>query len=375
MRRQEQVEATTKRRVRACVVLACALLVACATDRSDVATPSTAAPTTSAINDTGATTDTTSDDARPQTEPNTAVATSATSAAPSTAPTTTALAATTTLMPKDGRIHTETTVYCTRDQSNDSIALRQAVGERLPMPGFEDRPTLLQAATDPAAPVVLLFHGSNGCIANLQSRTDLDAIANRNGVSLVWLSGKPQPRRNWNTRGNCCSPAARQRIDEAAYLDAVMAALRRRGLEPKRVITAGVSLGAGMALSAACQRSEYIDGAVSVAGSMPMACRPPNPMSLVAFGGTADAPLGADMPTKIVNYWRAAITRCAPNPAYDWTRQREITTWTNCTGGTVVRLASLIGIPHVWPHFSFYDIDEDIIALALDTLGRAAGSP
>lgn len=292
-------------------------------------------------------------------------------------PTVTPASTTTTiaLMPKDGRIHTETTVYCTRDQSNDSIALLQAVGERLLVPGFEDRPALVQAAPDPAAPLVLLFHGSNGCISNLQSRTDLDAVANRYGVSLVWLSGKPQPRRNWNTRGNCCTPAARQRTDEAAYLDAVMASLHRRGLQPRRVITAGVSLGAGMALSAACQRPEYIDGAVSVAGSMPMACHPPRAMSLVAFGGTADAPLGADMPNKIVNYWKNQVTHCTPNPEYDYTERREITTWTNCTDGTVVRLVSLIGVPHVWPHFSFYDIDEDIIALALDTLGRPAAGP
>ncbi|MEI8241470.1 MAG: hypothetical protein WCI22_18820, partial [Actinomycetota bacterium] len=46
----------------------------------------------------------------------------------------------------------------------------KAVGDPVALADYPNRPTLLQAAADPTAPLLVIFHGQHGCIENVQSR-------------------------------------------------------------------------------------------------------------------------------------------------------------------------------------------------------------
>jgi len=244
-----------------------------------------------------------------------------------------------------------------------------AVGTPLVVAGFDDRPTLLQPAADPTAPLVVVFHGQNGCIENVQSRSDLDVIAAPSGVAVLWLSGRAIPTRSWNTNGSCCDPASTNGVQDMPYVEAAIDAARSAGLVPRRTLSAGVSNGGGMAISVACRRPDLFDAAVSVAGWAPIACDR-LPLSLLVFGGSADESLGSARATQVATMWTTDVVSCPDPPTEETEGIRDTTTWSGCSDGTSVRLVRLDGVPHVWPKFADYDMDDDIVLFALG-LGSA----
>jgi poly(3-hydroxybutyrate) depolymerase len=237
------------------------------------------------------------------------------------------------------------------------------VGEPVDLPDFADRPTLLQRVADPTAPLVVVFHGSRGSIENVQKRSELHLLGPAAGVAVLWLSGKPLPKRSWNTNNRCCDPASTNHVDDMAYLDAALAAVRALGLSPVRIISAGVSNGAGMAVSVGCKRSHVFSAAVSVAGWMPVSCRNTT-LSLVAIGGTKDDIVGRRKPRQMVTTWRRSVVHCPSDPDEETNGPAHITTWRGCTGNTFVRLVVLDDIEHLWPRFDYYDATLDIIKVA-----------
>ena len=292
------------------------------------------------------------------------------SAAPTTvAPTTalpTTLAPTTTTLPEPwevaghhhGPIPAEEQIRCSADSGG------LAVGDALAVEGHDDRPTLLQPAADPTAPLVVVFHGQNGCIENVQSRSDLDVIAAPAGVAVLWLSGRPLPTRSWNTNGSCCEPASDNGVQDMPYVEAAIEAAVATGLQPRRTLSAGVSNGGGMAISVACRRPDLFDAAVSVAGWAPVPCDR-LPLSLLVFGGSADESLGSVRATQVATMWTTDVVSCPEPPAEEEQGIRDTVTWVGCSDGTTVRLVRLQGVPHVWPKFAEYDMDDDIVLFAL----------
>jgi polyhydroxybutyrate depolymerase len=257
-----------------------------------------------------------------------------------------------------GPIPAEEQIRCAADTGG------LAVGELLPVAGHDDRPTFLQPATDPTAPLVVVFHGQNGCIENVQSRSDLDVIAAPAGVAVLWLSGQPLPTRSWNTNGSCCEPASTNGVQDMPYVEAAIQSALSTGLSPRRTLSAGVSNGGGMAISVACRRPDLFDAAVSVAGWAPIACDG-LPLSLLVFGGSADESLGSARASQVASMWVSDVVSCPGAPVEESEGIRSTSTWTGCSEGTTVRLARLQGVPHVWPKFADYDMDDDIVLFAL----------
>ena len=287
-------------------------------------------------------------------------------AAPSTAAPSTAAASTTTTLvdPRTlaghhlGPIPDDEIVLCP-----DAAAVPMA-GDPVTVAGFDDRPTVLQRAADPASPLVVVFHGQHGCIQNVQSRSDLDVIGTAAGVHVLWLSGQALPTRSWNVNGRCCEPASDRDVDELPYVEAAMAAVRAMGLTSTTVLAAGVSNGGGMAVTAACRLPQLFTGVVVIAGWVPVTCRPA-PQSLLVFGGSLDENLGSRRAAQVATLWRTDVAECPSEPIVHSEGPRVVTTWLGCAGGALVRLVQLEGVPHVWPKFDFYDIDDEIILLAL----------
>lgn len=197
----------------------------------------------------------------------------------------------------------------------------------------------------------------------MQKRSGLQVLGPAAGVAVLWLSGKPLPKRSWNTNNRCCDPASTNHVDDMAYVDAALDAVRALGLAPKRIISAGVSNGAGMAVSVGCKRSHVFSAAVSVAGWMPVSCRNAT-LSLVAIGGTKDDVVGRRKPRQMTTTWRRSVVRCPNKPDEVTNGPAHVTTWTGCTGGTFVRLVVLDDIEHLWPRFDYYDATLDIIKVA-----------
>lgn len=354
---------------RACIIIPAALcalaLAACRgdNDSTDAAASTTrvaAAPATDSNP-----TSTSSGSTAPTT---TAITGSSTSSlAPTTAnPTADAVPPT---LPKDNSVHPSNYAKCSGSADVSDTGDSTIVGLPMTVAGFEDRPTYLQDGAGTDAPLVVLFHGQNGCVANLQSRTDLDSIANGRGVNLLWVSGAPLPTRSWRVNNRCCEPASDNGANDLGYVDAALDEVEARGLRPTRIVSAGVSNGAGMALTVACLRSDRFDAAVSVAGWLPVTCRTKRPVSLLAFGGTKDEVFPASMPKNIAGRWRQSATECPDAPERIKDSLRQITTWRQCRDNTIVRLVSLPDVPHVWPKYTFYDMDEEIITMALDGFG------
>lgn len=237
-------------------------------------------------------------------------------------------------------------------------------GDRLDVPGYPKRTTLVQIAQDPTAPMIVVFHAHDGCIANMQKRTDLDAIANSRGVSMLWLSGEPSPGRDWHPSGIHTEPYKTRQQDDLAYVDAVFTALHAEGIKPRRVVAVGVSNGAGMAVYVPCMRPNLFDGAISVAGWLPLPCHRA-PLSLMVFAGGTDPYYGPDIAKMMSGYWRTKVVDCPNKPLNSASAKVIVRMWTGCTENAIVRVVVLPEVPHLWPKYTYYDIDEDIIHMAL----------
>ena len=240
------------------------------------------------------------------------------------------------------------------------------VGAPLQVPRHADRPTTIQLAPDPTGPMLVMFHGMQGCIENVQARTQIDDIAPDYGVSVLWLSGAPTPRRSWNVNGRCCGTAASESVDDFAYVTAALSAARVAGASPSALFSVGNSNGGGMAIATACRFPKVFSGAVSVAGFLGVDC-PRAALSLVAFGGTLDRQLGSSEAARIASHWHTRVAECPSPPATKHNGRATTKTW-QCEFGAVVRLASLKDVDHVWPKYEFYDIDQDILDLATGKL-------
>lgn len=234
----------------------------------------------------------------------------------------------------------------------------------LDVPGHADRPTLLLHGAGATVPLVVVFHGSGGTIENIKERSDLHVLARDAGVALLWLSGKPIPDRHWNTQSTCCGPAYEQRIDDFPYIDASLDAVRSLGLRPSAFLATGVSAGAGMAVTVACNRRKVFSTVISVGGWRPISCTDRR-LSLVAIGGTADEVFGGDGARRLARQWGTAVLRCSSRRTETRVGIALVTEWNACPDGGFIRLVEVDGLKHVWPRTPDFDASEEIIRTAL----------
>jgi len=234
-------------------------------------------------------------------------------------------------------------------------------GERLTVPWFDDRPTMLQRSADPNDPLIVVFHGQNGCIEKVQGQTDLEQIATAWGVNVLWLSGKPVPTRSWNTNGHCCTPASSEHVDDIPYVEAAIAMARASGLHPSRVLAIGKSNGAGMAVSVGCRRPDLFDVVVAIAGWASVSCDRAE-LSLMVEIGTEDEVFEVSQSQAIVDMWRSRVATCLDPPTEEVRERATITTW-RC-GDQFIRFTVIDGMGHLWPTYPWFNADEEILHIA-----------
>jgi polyhydroxybutyrate depolymerase len=212
-------------------------------------------------------------------------------------------------------------------------------------------------------PLVLVLGGYGNTAESMVETTQFDRQAIEGGFVVVYPEGLGL---TWNA-GYCCGSAARDGVDDVAFLTAVMDQVQAdHGTDRARVFVAGVSNGGMMAYRLACRAADRVAGIGSMAGAMILDdCEPGRPVAVIEIHGTAD-PLvpyeggptvgGATRPSPssraVAQRW-AELDRCPEAPATTAKPPVTTSTWSGCAPGSAVRLVTVDGGGHTWfaPNF------------------------
>lgn len=148
----------------------------------------------------------------------------------------------------------------------------------------QDRDFLLEAPIGvhkDQIPVALILHGGGGSAELMQARSQsLSRQLRAQGYLVVYLNGSSrfnrQNLRTWNA-DHCCAWAQKENVDEAAYLDAVLAELSTNSpIDLSRTFLIGHSNGAMLAWRVASRLKVPPRGIIAISGGM-FADQPPLP--------------------------------------------------------------------------------------------------
>lgn len=221
------------------------------------------------------------------------------------------------------------------------------------------------------APLVLVLHGGGGHGAQMENFTHFSELADRehfiaaypDGIDHSWNDGRDNPR----------AGASRDKIDDLAFFDALLAEIgRRHPLDPKRIYATGISNGGFMSFTLATRRAGLFAAVAPVCGGMGDTTAedfsPAGPVSLLILQGTAD-PLvpyagGEVMRDRghfvstddTIKLW-LKTDACAPNPVRAELPDRDPAdgcrvstfTWANPENNITVCLYRIEGGGHTWP--------------------------
>jgi polyhydroxybutyrate depolymerase len=203
-------------------------------------------------------------------------------------------------------------------------------------------------------PLVIALHGAGETGNDFADDTGFSRLADREGFLVAYPSAG-SPNAFWNMSGQVAGGSDDVEALERS-LDQLEAAVC---VDRARVFVTGVSNGGGMTARLACELSERLAGAASVAGgyrSLPP-CQPDRPLPVLEIHGTADqvVPYGGKPPdyggsvARWLAQWRridgcqGKADRLRPAPGVT-----EIA-WRHCSAGTRVEHVRLDGAAHGWP--------------------------
>lgn len=236
-------------------------------------------------------------------------------------------------------------------------------------------------------PAVIAMHGGGGNAEDFIQRYNLSPHADKAGMMIVYpegTSGVGDKLRTWNA-GNCCGGAHKNKIDDVAYLSALIDTLiKDHGADPKRIYATGHSNGAMMSYRLACEIPDKITAIAPVGAAaayegicgsrhVPVlhihgtkdscAIYEGGPScggcfaSVFGIGGNQDAWACPSVSASLEA--RAKIYGCAPET--EITRQEgalSCRSW-KCPAGSDITQCDVIGAGHAWPGTSKADFCED----------------
>lgn len=220
------------------------------------------------------------------------------------------------------------------------------------------------------APLVVALHGALGSGAQFEKTSDLDGLATSNTFLVAYPDGVGRladgsgEARTWNA-GGCCGPAATRRVDDVAFLRAVVKDVTSAySVDPNRIYAAGHSNGGMMALRLACEASDLF-AAVGVQSAVLQVatCAPRIPVSLLQIHGTADqvVPIAGGRGSGIAGVsfpppeqaatTLAAADSCGTDPVTTTDTinpDLQLATWSGCASSTAVEFLTVVGATHGW---------------------------
>lgn len=133
-------------------------------------------------------------------------------------------------------------------------------------------------------PAVIVLHGGLGDASSIISVSEMNTLANQERFIAVYPESGG---RTWNDgRDETASP-----IDDVAYIHTMLNQLENDWqVDSGQVFVAGISAGGMMTQRLACELTNRIAGAASVAANLPadLNCNPSGPMPIVFINGTDD---------------------------------------------------------------------------------------
>jgi polyhydroxybutyrate depolymerase len=225
-------------------------------------------------------------------------------------------------------------------------------------------------------PLVLAFHGGFGWGDQFATTDHVEGLAESNGFVVVHPDGVKIPGNPggvWNG-GICCGIAAREQVDDVAFVDALLDQVEGeieagagQAVDPGRVYAMGHSNGGIMSYRLACELSDRIVAIGVVAGTLGIdadRCEPAEPVSVLHVHGDADHSLplaggvggdslaGVAFPPPHDGFDTLAATDGCPaaEPATD-DANPDLTVERRqpCDAGSTAEFVTIAGGPHAWP--------------------------
>ena len=216
-------------------------------------------------------------------------------------------------------------------------------------------------------PVVIVFHGGGGSGDSVRRQSRMSARGEAEGFVAVYPQGSggiAGKLKTWNA-GTCCGYAMQQRIDEIAFVAALLDDLSASvAIDRARVYATGISNGGMMAYEVACALADRIAAIAVVAGEMTALdrCRPSRPVPVLVIHGSDDRNLPVDggigakafavhdvrSVAAAIDFWRRR-DGCSDNTRSQVEGPVRRTSYSSCSGGSEVELVMIEGGGHSWP--------------------------
>ncbi|MGW6196910.1 alpha/beta hydrolase family esterase [Kribbella sp. NPDC055110] len=224
---------------------------------------------------------------------------------------------------------------------------------RLTSGGRSRTAIVLTPHTDRPVPLVVVLHGRNSTPAQELVRTGLTGLAASGSAVLAYPAGIG---RSWNATTGCCAAAAKQHVNDLAFLRALLTAIDKHApVDPSRTYLVGYSNGGRLALTAACAVTG-IAGVATYGAAEPAQCAAGRTPPPVFIGYGSDDPhaapghvpdRGTTAPVTAAD-WRS-VEGCTDASSRADVGPAAVTQWTSCRYGGRVELVRWDGLTHRWP--------------------------
>jgi polyhydroxybutyrate depolymerase len=202
-----------------------------------------------------------------------------------------------------------------------------------------------------SAPVIVVLSGYGAAVPGEIKRDQLTPYVSADDAELVY----PVPvYQSWNA-GSCCGYASDHKVDDAAFLKALVPRLDAGG--QRQVDVVGFSNGARLAYRIACTDPALFDAYVMVKGVPLPGCVVRKPVTLIELASVNDPEIPyrpgvkglepLDVTTEVT---RLHATDGCPGTSYvTQSHDMTLTSWSGCSDGTRLVFAVWPGGKHLWP--------------------------
>lgn len=213
-------------------------------------------------------------------------------------------------------------------------------------------------------PLVIMLHGFAGNAAQAERDYGLTDKGNAEHFIVVYPQGVgsdgPYHLRSWDA-GNCCFVAQTDHIDDVHYISSLIDYLvSNYKVDPKRVYVAGMSNGAMMAYTLACQLSDKIAAVTSVSGTLITSspCTPSRTVPVLEIHSSQDMKVPFNGGSGMDGVWfpavdsglnvLAALDSCGPPQSTQYTGY-SLTEWRGKDGNVAIDCYLTQDGGHSWP--------------------------
>jgi polyhydroxybutyrate depolymerase len=233
--------------------------------------------------------------------------------------------------------------------------------------------------TGEAVPLLVVIHGAFSTAKDIENVSGFSRLAEEQNFVAVYPNGFGifGFLQHWNA-GHCCGKAKKDGIDDVAFLDAVIADVRRHvSVDERRIYMVGFSNGGMLAYRFAAERSETLAAVAALSAALggydkddEVVWEMPAPVAsvpLLIMHGDADDSIpydGGRSPRhqnqyylsvrEAVDFW-VKVNGCddVPQTAKTHRGQVQESRWVNSDTSTETVLYTLKGWGHDWPGLEF----------------------